>query len=63
MPDSILTDALGTGLLRDTTTFQHDLVSGAEAAFRGMVPTGAGIALAEPGAARLTVVVNQRWWA
>lgn len=63
VPDSILTDALGTGLLGDTTTFQHDLVLGAEAAFRGMVPTGACVALAEPGAATLTVVVHQRWWA
>ena len=62
-PDSILTDALGTGLLGDTATLQHDSVWGAEAAFRGMVPTGARIAFTEPGAATLKVVVHQGWWA
>ena len=63
VPDSILTDTLGTGLLGDTATFQQDLMWGAEAAFWGMVPTGARIALTEPGAATLTVVIHQGWWA
>lgn len=63
VPDSILADALGTGLLRDTATFQQDLMRGAEATFWGMVPTGACVALTEPGAVMLTVVVHQGWWA
>lgn len=63
VPGSILTNTLGAGLLGDTVAFQHDLVWGAEAAFRGVVPTGARIALTVPGAATLTVVVHQGWWA
>ena len=59
VPDAIVTDALGTGLLRDTAAFQHHLVRRAEAAFQGMVPAGARVALTLPGAATLTVVVDQ----
>ena len=63
VPDPIIVNTLGAGLLGDTAASQHHLVRGAEAAFRGMVPTGARIALTVPGAAVLTVVVDQGWWA
>lgn len=36
---------------------------GTEAAFQGVVPTGAHVALTVPGAAVLTVAVHQGWWA
>lgn len=59
MPDAIVSNALGAGLLGDTAAFQHHLVRGAEAAFRGVVRAGARVALTLPGAATLTVVVDQ----
>lgn len=59
MPDAIVTSALGAGLLGDTAAFQHHLVWGAEAAFRGMVRAGARVAFTLPGAATLAVVVDQ----
>lgn len=57
--DAIVTDALGAGLLGDTAAFQHHMVRRAEAAFQRMVPAGARVALTLPGAATLTVVVDQ----
>jgi hypothetical protein len=62
VPDLILPNALSAGFLGDTAAFQHDLVWGTEAAFWGMVPTGTCVAITVPGAAVLTVVVNQGWW-
>lgn len=62
-PDSILTNTLGAGLRGDTATFQHDLVWGTEAAFWGMVSTGARVALTVQGAALFTMVVHEGWWA
>lgn len=61
--DSILTNALSAGLFRDTAAFQHDFIRRTETAFRGMVPTGAHVAIAVPGTATLTGVVDQGWWA
>lgn len=63
MSDSVLPDTLSARLLGDTAAFQHDLVLGTEAAFCGVVPTGASVPITVPRAATLTVVIYQGRWA
>lgn len=63
MSDSILPNTLSAGLLGDTAAIQHDLVLGTEAAFWGVVPTGASVPVTVPRAATLTVVIHQGRWA
>lgn len=63
MSDSILPNTLSAGLLKDTAAVQHDLVLGTEAAFWGVVPTGASVPVTVPRAATLTVVIHQGRWA
>lgn len=63
MSDSVLPNTLSAGLLGDTAAVQHDVVLGTEAAFWGVVPTGASVPITVPRAATLTVVIHQGRWA
>lgn len=61
-PNSTLIHTLSAGLLRDTGASQHELALGAEAAFHGVLPTGAHVAITVLRAATFTVAVHQGGW-
>lgn len=64
VPGSILPNTFRAGFLGNTAALQQDTVWGAEAAFRGMLPTGGCVATVTLlGTATLTVVIHQRRWA